>query len=719
MTQISDPVALTPIDQVGDIYIKRDDLFSIGGSCGGKVRACLQIVTDALASGTVDGLITAGSRQSPQVNIVATIAEMYDLPCRVHTPQGEMTPELHAAVDKGAEIVQHQAGYNNVIIARARDDAKQSGWLEIPFGMAHHAIIASTAAQISNIPADTRRIVVPVGSGMALAGILTGLQAIGRDIPVIGVRVGADPSKRLDLYAPSNWRQMATLITSEIDYHHHAPVTHIGDIDLDPIYEAKALPYLTSGDLLWVVGRRETARSRKSETPTPKKVSTMNIRPEISDLSVPLDQLRTHPKNIRQGDIGAICTSLEAHGQYRPIVVQRSTGHILAGNHTYQAARSLGWSHVAATYVECDDEQALRILLVDNRANDLATYDDSALSELLRELAQTDIGLTGTLYDGDALDELITNITKEWEERTPLVEQFGVPPFSVLDTRQGYWRTRKENWLKLGIESEIGRDDDLARSNKTFIANGTLSADSRLANGTSIFDPVLTELLVRWFSPPQGTVIDPFAGGSVRGIVTALLDRTYHGIDLRSEQIIANIRQAQQIITGTQSRPNWVVGDSRNIIDLLGSTRADFILTCPPYGSLEQYSDDPRDLSAMTPDDFIDTYRQIIRDTVALLRDDSFAAIVVGDYRDKHGYYHNFVSQTIDAALSAGLHLYNEAILVNMIGTGAMVAGTYMRSSRKLVKLHQNVLIFVKGDPKQATLRCGDIDMKDDWQSTT
>jgi hypothetical protein len=57
----------------------------------------------------------------------------------------------------------------------------------------------------------------------------------------------------------------------------------------------------------------------------------------------------------------------------------------------------------------------------------------------------------------------------------------------------------------------------------------------------------------------------------------------------------------------------------------------------------------------------------------------------------------------------AGLHLYNEAILVNMIGTGAMVAGSYMRSSRKMVKLHQNVLIFVKGDPKQATLRCGDM----------
>ena len=151
-----------------------------------------------------------------------------------------------------------------MIITRAREDAHQSGWLEIPFGMAHSAIIASTAAQVANLPANVKRIVVPVGSGMALAGILTGLQASGRDLPVIGIRVGADPTKRLDQYAPTNWRQMTTLITSDIDYHHHAPVTSIGHIDLDPIYEAKALPYLTSGDLLWVVGRRETAGKRKA-----------------------------------------------------------------------------------------------------------------------------------------------------------------------------------------------------------------------------------------------------------------------------------------------------------------------------------------------------------------------------------------------------------------------------------------------------------------------
>lgn len=131
-----------------------------------------------------------------------------------------------------------------------------------------------------------------------------------------------------------------------------------------------------------------------------------NIRTELVRLAQPIGSIEPHPRNVRQGDIGAIATSLEAHGQYRPIVVHKSTTHILAGNHTYHAARSLGWDKVACTFVDCSDEQALRILLADNRANDLATYDDSALTDLLQELANSE-GLEGTLYELSDLDDLI------------------------------------------------------------------------------------------------------------------------------------------------------------------------------------------------------------------------------------------------------------------------------------------------------------------------
>lgn len=133
------------------------------------------------------------------------------------------------------------------------------------------------------------------------------------------------------------------------------------------------------------------------------------IRKEIEHLAINIDELHTHPSNVRQGDVGAISESLEAHGQYRSIVYQQSTKRILAGNHTYKAAKALGWTHIAATSVICDDEQALRILLADNKANDLATYDEPELIELLKQLADTDDGLLGTLFDGDELDSLIAD----------------------------------------------------------------------------------------------------------------------------------------------------------------------------------------------------------------------------------------------------------------------------------------------------------------------
>ena len=131
------------------------------------------------------------------------------------------------------------------------------------------------------------------------------------------------------------------------------------------------------------------------------------MKGDLETEKVGIDSVRPHPKNVRQGDIGAICESLQAHGQYRAIVAQRTTGYILAGNHTWKAAKQLGWSNITAHFIDCDDDQAMRILLADNRANDLATYDNSALIDLLKELSETDDGLTGTLYDGDDIDQLI------------------------------------------------------------------------------------------------------------------------------------------------------------------------------------------------------------------------------------------------------------------------------------------------------------------------
>jgi len=150
------------------------------------------------------------------------------------------------------------------------------------------------------------------------------------------------------------------------------------------------------------------------------------MKGELTTETVRIDDVRPHPNNVRQGDIGAISESLQAHGQYRAIVAQRSTGLILAGNHTWKAAKQIGWRDIAVHFIDCDDDQAMRILLADNRANDLASYDDAALAELLKELNATELGLQGTLFDGNDLDELIVKLEGI---HGFVIEQ---PPFSEL-----------------------------------------------------------------------------------------------------------------------------------------------------------------------------------------------------------------------------------------------------------------------------------------------
>lgn len=277
-------------------------------------------------------------------------------------------------------------------------------------------------------------------------------------------------------------------------------------------------------------------------------------------------------------------------------------------------------------------------------------------------------------------------------------------------------RTRRGNGAGREMASGGGQ---MTASRLTWVGGGrdmdNLDDTSRrilkpTSSGTSIFDPVLCELAYRWFSPPAGHVLDPFAGGSVRGIVAAVLGRSYTGIDLRPEQVAANEEQAARIVAS--NLPRWIVADSRTLPEL-DVAPADLIFSCPPYGDLEKYSDDPRDLSAVPHAEFVAAYREIIAAAVAKLEPDRFACFVVGDFRDKKGIYRNFVSETIGAFIAAGAPLYNEAILVTAAGSLPIRAGKQFAASRKLGKTHQNVLVFIKGDPKKAVAACGPVEVAD------
>ena len=316
-----------------------------------------------------------------------------------------------------------------------------------------------------------------------------------------------------------------------------------------------------------------------------------------------------------------------------------------------------------------------------------------------------------------------------------LKDRFLVPPFTVLDTKQGYWQERKHSWINLGIKGELGRGEELlygegADNNLTFKnsyrnsrmaftrTSGCTSPNGaekfgRKAQQTSIFDPVLCEIMYKWFSVDGAKILDPFAGGSVRGMIAGMLGKHYCGVDLSTAQINANELQYRELSEKYDDivKPVWINGDSVTIDKLISDNDFDMIFSCPPYYNLEIYSDKQEDLSnKSTYDDFLLSYEKIINLVCNKLKDDSFAIFVVSNIRDNFGAYYNFVGDTVEAFQKAGLIFYNDVILVNVAGTLPVRAPIQFNASRKLGKQHQNVLIFYKGNPKNIKNKFGNFE---------
>jgi DNA modification methylase len=171
------------------------------------------------------------------------------------------------------------------------------------------------------------------------------------------------------------------------------------------------------------------------------------------------------------------------------------------------------------------------------------------------------------------------------------------------------------------------------------------------------------------------------------------LGYNYTGIDVRQEQIDSNREQAIEIL-GVDNQPNYYVGDSNLVLNDFTET-FDYLFTCPPYADLEVYSDLEGDISNMSYSGFIKIYKNIIEKSCNLLKENSFACFVVGEVRDKNGNYYGFVPDTIKIFQSCGMSFYNEAILLDQLGSASMRANNTMKN-KKLVKVHQNILVFKK-----------------------
>lgn len=689
------------------------------------------------------------------------------------------------------------------------------------------------------------------------------------------------------------------------------------------------------------------------------------------------DQLLANPGNFRRHPAHqqrALEGSLAEIGWVQQVVVNRRTGHVVDGHLRVELAIRSGEPEIPVLYVDLSEaEEKIALLSLDPIAA-LATQDDAQLAELIAAVRPDDARLAEFL--ADLAPGAPANAAGE--ARTTLAERFIIPPFSILDARTGRWQDRKRAWVSMGIRSELGRGsngDPTAGGGLTFALGAQTpatydrkrEAEQRAGRPMtwaefaaahpeaitlgldSVFDPVLTEVAYRWFCPPGGSILDPFAGGSVRGIVAALCGYRYTGIDLRAEQVEANeanwrdvssaggatakatappplrvddidgfrVVRDDRVDGGTKRRalartlpsipaheivyaspaygfaqialalaaaeagkkatifvakrkewhprtraaaaagatiidvpngyltnvqakareyaaehgahyiefgaddpafigalaeiaretgetpsevwtvagsgvltralqqawpdakfhavqigadpdvgratlwkapekfeqpakapppfpscgeydakawafmvkhaspgallwnvasdlhgepqpvntpqPAWITGDSTDLEALLPpGEQFDLLFTCPPYYDLEVYSDDPRDISAAgSYDEFITAYRQITAAAAARLKNDRFAAVVVGEIRGPDGAYRNLVADTIDAHLQAGLTYYNEAILITPVGSLPIRAGRVFQASRKVGKTHQQLLVFRKGRPPE------------------
>ena len=466
---------------------------------------------------------------------------------------------------------------------------------------------------------------------------------------------------------------------------------------------------------------------------------------------IPLKDIALLAGNPRRGNIDAVAESMEANGVYQPVIINRGTHtgremEVIAGNHRVQAAQKLGLESIPAIVLDITDSEAKRIALADNRTSDLAEYDAQALLDMLDDLDD----LVGTGYDLDDLDELRADLEEIAEEIEPekeeggsLEEQFGTPPFTTLSARGGAWQARKRAWAASGIESVAGRQEELVSGAPNYLYTNFMdvkeiaekAAGKKLTNqeildsefaeklvevgGTSTFDAALCEILYRWFSREGDEITDPWAGGSVRGIVASAMGRHYTGHELRQEQVDENRAQVEESrgnYDGWAGDPTYVLGDSRKTLAARTAGSADMVIGCPPYYDLEVYSDLADDLSTMSPKEFDASMVKTMREVARVLRQDRFAVFIVGNVRNKKGELLSMHRCMLNAAEAAGLTYTQDAILLTQVGTAALRSPRQFKQTRVLARTHQEILVFVKGDRKKAAKRLGDVDVSIDLQ---
>ncbi len=409
-----------------------------------------------------------------------------------------------------------------------------------------------------------------------------------------------------------------------------------------------------------------------------------------------------NPRTHSDEQINQIVASMVEFGFTNPILVDRDSKEIIAGHGRLQAAKRLGLIKVPViALAHLNDIKRHKLIIADNQLALNAGWDLDLLVTELSALQESGEDLDMLGFDEDFIKEILShtptldNISQNEpdDERVHrdgyLVEKFGVPPFSIFEVRKGYWQQRKKAWK--AVIGEVGE----SREGVTF-------SDSSIMEGltdVSLLDPVLCELIVSWFGLGKGTkCVNPFAGDTTFGHVSTFKGCEFIGIEVRPEQVALNEKK----MSAAKLSAKYICDDGQNILNHVEQNSQDLLFCCPPYYDLEVYSDLPTDASnAPTYEDFMKIMENGFGGAIKTLKDNRFAAIVVSNIRDKKtGFYRNFVDDIIRLFQRNGMHFYNDIILVDSLGSAPRRA-THNMKYRKVVKVHQNVLIFYKGDPKK------------------
>jgi len=385
----------------------------------------------------------------------------------------------------------------------------------------------------------------------------------------------------------------------------------------------------------------------------------------------------TNPRTIKEGKFKKLVNSIQDFPEMlelRPIVVSKDM-EILGGNMRYRACKEAGLKEVYIIKADkLTDKQIEEFIVKDNVGFGEWDWDVLANDWDINELEEW--GLDGFPFEQEPK-----------EEHNKLQDTFVVPPFSVLDTKKGYWQERKKYWRNL-----IG---DEGESREGALAKGDTNIMAATNNGVSLLDPVLAEIANKWFGLDNCNTFDCFAGDSVFGYISDALGNTFTGIELRQEQTDLN----NQRLKGSKSK--YICDDGQNVLKHIKEDSQDLLFSCPPYFDLEVYSDLKNDASNQKEyKDFLQILDNAFTGALKCLKDNRFAVIVVGDIRDKQGFYYGFADDVKNIFIKNGAKLYNEMIIAESIGTLPQRVGRYMHN-RKVGKCHQNVLVFYKGQPKE------------------